>query len=184
MEARWGRSRQWATQEINWLGAVELLVAATGKDTYQFSVGAIRPAARLLDDDPEEFLWVYQEAAKTGEPVTEAAIRSALDASRGYTRTREMWERYQEDTNVPQARRIALTREEAEALGDPYENRAYSGDLVGKAKAKGGGVLYDIVAFSRPRHFLARLGYPYTRIVQRRFARDSAAAMLRAVVRA
>jgi uncharacterized protein (UPF0548 family) len=45
-------------------------------------------------------------------------------------------------------------------------------------------IWYDIVAFSRPRHFLARLGYPYTRIVQRRFARDSAATMLRAVTRA
>ena len=45
-------------------------------------------------------------------------------------------------------------------------------------------IWYDIVAFSRPRHFLARLGYPYTRLVQRRFARDSAAMMLRAVGRA
>ena len=43
------------------------------------------------------------------------------------------------------------------------------------------GVWYDILAFSRPRHLLARLGYPLTRRTQRRFARDSAAAMLRAV---
>jgi uncharacterized protein (UPF0548 family) len=42
-------------------------------------------------------------------------------------------------------------------------------------------VSYDILAFSRPRHPLARLGYPLTRRTQRRFARDSAAAMLRAV---
>jgi uncharacterized protein (UPF0548 family) len=44
-----------------------------------------------------------------------------------------------------------------------------------------GAVWYDILAFSRPQQFLARLGYPYTRVVQRRFARDSGAAMLRAV---
>ena len=44
-----------------------------------------------------------------------------------------------------------------------------------------GSVCYDILAFSRPRHFLARLGYPYTRIVQKRFARDSAATMRQAV---
>jgi uncharacterized protein (UPF0548 family) len=44
-----------------------------------------------------------------------------------------------------------------------------------------GGVWYDILAFSRPRHFLARLGYPLTRRLQKRFARDSAAAMRRAV---
>jgi uncharacterized protein (UPF0548 family) len=44
-----------------------------------------------------------------------------------------------------------------------------------------GGVWYDILAFSRPRHFLARLGYPWVRQVQRRFGRESAAAMVRAV---
>jgi uncharacterized protein (UPF0548 family) len=45
-------------------------------------------------------------------------------------------------------------------------------------------VHYDILAFSRPRHPLARLAYPLARRLQRRFARDSAAAMLRAVGRA
>jgi uncharacterized protein (UPF0548 family) len=43
-------------------------------------------------------------------------------------------------------------------------------------------VWYDILAFSRPQKLLARLGYPLTRRVQKRFARDSAAAMRRAVV--
>jgi uncharacterized protein (UPF0548 family) len=42
-------------------------------------------------------------------------------------------------------------------------------------------VWYNILAFSRPRHILARLGRPWTRRVQKRFARDSAAAMLRQV---
>jgi uncharacterized protein (UPF0548 family) len=41
-------------------------------------------------------------------------------------------------------------------------------------------VWYDILAFSRPQQFLARLGYPFARRLQKRFARDSAAAMLRA----
>jgi uncharacterized protein (UPF0548 family) len=45
-------------------------------------------------------------------------------------------------------------------------------------------VWYDILAFSRPRHPLARLGRPLARHFQHRFARDSAAAMLRAVRRA
>jgi uncharacterized protein (UPF0548 family) len=40
-------------------------------------------------------------------------------------------------------------------------------------------VWYDILAFSRPRHFLAKLGYPWARHVQRRFRQDSAAAMCR-----
>jgi uncharacterized protein (UPF0548 family) len=44
-----------------------------------------------------------------------------------------------------------------------------------------GGVWYDILAFSRPRHILTRLGYPWVRRLQRRFGRESAAALRRAV---
>ncbi len=47
----------------------------------------------------------------------------------------------------------------------------------------GGGVWYDILAFSHPRHPLARLGYPVVRRTQRRFGRESGAAMARAVGR-
>ncbi len=39
-------------------------------------------------------------------------------------------------------------------------------------------VWYDILAFSRPQHWLARIGYPYARHLQKRFARDSLQAML------
>jgi len=39
-------------------------------------------------------------------------------------------------------------------------------------------VWYDILAFSRPNHFLTRLGYPWVRRTQRRFGRGSAAVML------
>jgi uncharacterized protein (UPF0548 family) len=44
-------------------------------------------------------------------------------------------------------------------------------------------VHYDILAFSRPRHWTARLGYPFARVQQRRFARGSAAAMQAAVAK-
>jgi uncharacterized protein (UPF0548 family) len=47
----------------------------------------------------------------------------------------------------------------------------------------GDAVWYDIIAFSRPHQLLTRLGYPIARRLQKRFARDSAAAMLRAVTR-
>lgn len=42
-------------------------------------------------------------------------------------------------------------------------------------------VWYDILAFSRPNHVLIRLGYPVVRRLQKRFGRDSAANMLKAV---
>ena len=44
-----------------------------------------------------------------------------------------------------------------------------------------GSVWYDILAFSRPNHILARIGYPYVRRVQKRFGQHSAAAMQQAV---
>ena len=43
-------------------------------------------------------------------------------------------------------------------------------------------VTYHLRAASRPRALVARLGYPFTRALQARFRRDSAAAMKRAVV--
>jgi uncharacterized protein (UPF0548 family) len=45
-----------------------------------------------------------------------------------------------------------------------------------------GDVWYDILAFSRPRHFLARLGYPLMRRIQKKFAQESAAAMRRGIL--
>ena len=42
-------------------------------------------------------------------------------------------------------------------------------------------VWYDILAFSKPNHFLTRLGYTMVRRTQKQFGRDSAASMLKAV---
>ena len=43
-------------------------------------------------------------------------------------------------------------------------------------------VCYDILAFSRPRQTLARLGYPLSRFLQKQFAEDSKVAMLQFVI--
>jgi uncharacterized protein (UPF0548 family) len=42
-------------------------------------------------------------------------------------------------------------------------------------------VWYDLLAFSRPNQFLARVGYPFARRLQKRFAAESKLAMVRAV---
>jgi uncharacterized protein (UPF0548 family) len=42
-------------------------------------------------------------------------------------------------------------------------------------------VWYDILAFSRPRQMVARLGYPLSRLLQKRFVEGSKAAMVEAV---
>lgn len=44
-------------------------------------------------------------------------------------------------------------------------------------------VWYDLSAYSRPNQLLARLGYPVTRALQKRFARESMAAMVRGSAR-
>src|SRR5215831_2681616 len=44
-------------------------------------------------------------------------------------------------------------------------------------------VWYDILAYSRPNQLLVKLGYPIARSLQKRFARDSMAAMVRGVER-
>ncbi len=43
-------------------------------------------------------------------------------------------------------------------------------------------VWYDILAYSRPNHILARLGYPMVRWTQKKFGRESSAAMLAATI--
>jgi uncharacterized protein (UPF0548 family) len=42
-------------------------------------------------------------------------------------------------------------------------------------------IYYDVLAFSRPKHPLVWLGYPFVRLLQRRFSRDSKEAMVRVV---
>jgi len=44
-------------------------------------------------------------------------------------------------------------------------------------------VWYDLAAYSQPNQLLAKLGYPLTRALQKRFARDSMQAMLRGSAR-
>ncbi len=45
-----------------------------------------------------------------------------------------------------------------------------------------GSVSYDILAFSRPNHVLTKIGYPYVRRLQKRFALDSMAQMQQSVL--
>ncbi len=44
-------------------------------------------------------------------------------------------------------------------------------------------VWYELLAFARPHHILARIGFPFVGLFQRKFARDSGRAMLEAVRR-
>jgi hypothetical protein len=129
------RTRQWATQEINWLRACECL-EARGKGPYQFSKQAVQPAAYLLESDPEGFCEVYLGAAAKALPVTENAVKESLKDYLHFVQLRDEWARWQDNAKVPEAERAPVTKEEAELLDFPWERRSYATNLVEKAKEK------------------------------------------------
>jgi uncharacterized protein (UPF0548 family) len=78
------------------------------------------------------------------------------------------------------AARIVYVIDEPTRFGFAYgtlPGHAESGEERFLVEQRGDGVYYDLYAFSRPRHWAARLGAPVTRALQKRFARDSKAAM-------
>ena len=50
-------------------------------------------------------------------------------------------------------------------------------------RKKDSSVWYDLYAFSQPKHLLAKIGYPFSRMLQKQFAAESKQAMKRAVIR-
>src|SRR5437763_8476798 len=82
------------------------------------------------------------------------------------------------------ASRIVTVIDEPDCFGFGYRtlaDHAVDGDECFLVERAGADIVYDLVARSRPRHPLAWVGYPLGRQVQRRFARDSTAAMAAAV---
>lgn len=79
---------------------------------------------------------------------------------------------------------IEESDEEAERFGFGYGTLPGHGERGEERFSvewrRDGFVYYDVLAFSRPKHPLAWLGYPFARALQHRFARDSKEAMVRA----
>jgi uncharacterized protein (UPF0548 family) len=132
---------------------------------------AVFEAARAALGQWEHFRLGWVETWPPGLPVESGQVVVVIARSAG------LW--------WLNACRIISVVDEADQFGFTY------GTLPGHAESgeerfhierdNVGGVWYDILAFSRPRHILARLGRPWTRRVQKRFAHDSAAAMLHQV---
>ena len=82
--------------------------------------------------------------------------------------------------------RIVYTFDEPHRFGFAYgtlNNHVECGEerFSVERDPKTGEVWYDLYSFSRPRHPLARLGYPYARYLQKYFVEGSKLAMVRAV---
>ena len=73
--------------------------------------------------------------------------------------------------------RIIYTVNESKRFGFAYgtlQHHAESGEELFQVKMyENGEVYYEIQAFSRPRHWMARLGFPLARYYQRQFVKDS-----------
>ena len=80
------------------------------------------------------------------------------------------------DKQVPH---LALPHEDNIDAPNGHAERGEERFLV-EHDRRSGAVSYSVLAFSRPSHPLAWLGYPFARLLQRRFARDSREAMRRA----
>ena len=82
-------------------------------------------------------------------------------------------------TNVS---RVIYTVDESDAFGFAYGTLPFHAEMgeelfLVERSGESGEVTYRILAFSRPRHVLARLGYPFSRAAQRRFGAGSIEAM-------
>ena len=80
------------------------------------------------------------------------------------------------------ATRIVYVINESTRFGFAYGTLTEHGEIgeerfLVESDDRTGKVYYDILAFSRPGHFLAKLGYPLTRYLQKCFAKDSMQAM-------
>jgi uncharacterized protein (UPF0548 family) len=80
---------------------------------------------------------------------------------------------------------LVESTDRAERFGFAYGTLPGHGEkgeerFVVERDRESGSVHYDVLAFSRPNHPLAWLGYPFARVLQRRFACDSKRAMARA----
>jgi len=132
-------------------------------------------AARAALEHWQQFRLGWLQASPEDTPIREGRVVAILARSLG------LWW-------LNACRIVAVVNEDGpvQRFGFAYgtlPDHAGSGEerfLVEWDRAAGG-AWYDIRAFSRPRHVLARLGYPWVRCVQKRFGRESAAAMVRAV---
>ena len=90
IEERWNHTRQWATQQINWLRRTELL-ETNGNVRYHLTVDDCK-ALGVLEDYPEEFVRTVaqaeEQARRVNKPRTKKMLEAAVKDQLGYIRRR------------------------------------------------------------------------------------------------
>ena len=132
-------------------------------------------AAKTALESWQQFRLGWLEAGPEDMPIQEGQVVAILARSIG------LWW-------LNACRIVAVVNEEGPVLrfGFAYgtlPDHAGSGEerFLVECDQADDSVWYDIRAFSRPRHFLTKLGYPWMRRIQKRFGRESAAVMCQIV---
>jgi hypothetical protein len=125
MAAQWGHSRQWATQNLNWL-RMNRLLKAQGKSPYQIGLSAADAQVLVrLENEPELLVQAIVEAdaeVKVGGKRTKSMLQTAVKRMEKLKETRK---------TVPD-----ITFEENRTLSNLGKVRKSQPDLVEAAMAK------------------------------------------------
>ncbi len=139
-----------------------------GEEAFEIAVAAMRQW-KMFD-----LGWV--RIAWPGAPIQEGTIVAVVARTAGFWSLNAARIVYTLDETDGPIRRFGFAygtlRDHAETGEERFSVEYHRFD---------GSVWYDIYAFSRPRLWLARIGYPLSRAYQKRFARESKAVMARAV---
>lgn len=140
----------------------------TGEEAFRIAVAAMRQW-KMFD-----LGWV--RIAWPGSPIQEGTTVAVVARTAGFWSLNAARIVYTLDEVDGKMRRFGFAygtlRDHAETGEERFSVELHRSD---------GSVWYDLYAFSRPRLWLAQIGYPLSRVYQKRFARDSKAVMLRAV---
>jgi uncharacterized protein (UPF0548 family) len=140
------------------------VVLGTGAETYRRSVAAVRGWA--MYDLP----WTRLHP---GPPAVEAGREFAVVARHlGFWSVNPCRIVYVEEEETAERRSLAV------AIGTlPRHSERGEERFRVDWRRTDDSVRFEILAFAEPSHWFARLGAPYVRILQRRFARDATAAV-------
>lgn len=143
----------------------------TGEEAFKIAVAAMRQW-KMFD-----LGWV--RIAWPGAPIREGTTVAVVARTAGFWSLNAARIVYTLDESDIRMRRFGFAygtlRDHAEMGEERFSVELHRAD---------GSVWYDLYAFSRPRLWLAQIGYPLTRVYQRRFAQDSKAVMARTVAKA
>lgn len=143
----------------------------TGEEAFKVAVAAVRQW-KMFD-----LGWV--RIAWPGAPIHEGTTVAVVARTAGFWSLNACRIVYTLEESDVRMRRFGFAygtlRDHAEIGEERFTIELHRSD---------GSVWYDIYAFSRPRLWLAQIGYPLARVYQRRFARDSMAVMARTVAKA